>query len=300
MKILITGAKGTLGKILMAELKARGHSVFGCDMSHGEDVNYARCNVAEYRQILNILEEGYDVVYHLAAEFGRINGEHYYEQLWNNNVIATRHILEIQKKLRFRMVMASSSEIYGDIKADFLKEDMKPEPQLNDYAISKWVNEVQCRNFIKRHNNQIMVLRFFNAYGPGEFYSPYRSVVCLFCYRALHGLSYDVYDNYHRVFMYMDDFIPTLANCCTNFHAGEIINIGGEEYRPVKDVSDLILKNLGMNDRIVRYLPEDKHNLTNKRPDITKAKALLNHDPKIKLEEGIIKTIEWMKGVYKC
>jgi dTDP-glucose 4,6-dehydratase len=299
MRILVTGSKGTLGVPLVIELKKRGYEVFGIDLKHTDDAQNARCDIYDYRQILRTLENFRpDIVYHLAAEFGRINGEEYYEQVWKTNVIGTRNLLEIQKIMKFKLIFASSSEIYGDSNELILTEETQPAAQKNDYAISKWVNELQCRNFRERHGNEIMIMRFFNAYGPGEHYTNYRSVVCLFCYKALHNIPYTVYNNYHRVFMYISDFIPTLANVCERFISGETINIGGTEYRSVKELSDIILKYLDKNDSMVIYQSSDKHNVTNKKPDITKARQILGHNPKVTLEEGVKKTLDWMMSVY--
>lgn len=300
-RILVTGSKGTLGVPLVQELKKRGHEVWQCDLQHQRDDNYIRADISKYRQLEKIFEQDYDYVYHLAAEFGRINGEEYYETLWETNVIGTRNILELQKKKGFRLIFASSSEIYGDKHADILREDMPLNYSIiqpNDYAVTKWVNEIQIMNFEKRYGIKTVRCRFFNAYGPGEYYHHYRSVVCLFCYRALHNIPWQVYEGYHRVFMYIDDFIPTLANVCENFKAGEVYNIGGEEFRSVKELSDLILDYIGADPKLVSYLSEDKHNVLNKRPDITKAKAAFGHNPKVTLEEGVPKTIEWMKRIY--
>ena len=74
-RILVTGSKGTLGDPLVAELRARGHEVWGCDLQHQADQQYFRADVANYRQLERVFEQKYDYVYHLAAEFGRINGE---------------------------------------------------------------------------------------------------------------------------------------------------------------------------------------------------------------------------------
>ena len=300
-RILVTGSKGTLGTPLVTELIRRGHTVTQCDLQHQRDDNYIRADVSSYRQLERVFERDYDYVYHLAAEFGRINGEEYYDTLWQTNVIGTRNILEWQRKKGFKLIFASSSEIYGNAEVGVLSEDIPntiPIVQHNDYAISKWVNEVQIMNFEKRYDNQCMRLRFFNAYGPGERYHHYRSVVCLFCYRALMGIPYQVYKGYHRVFMYIDDFIPTLAQACENFSPGQVVNIGGEEYRSVEDLSTLIAAYVE-TPVMVDYLPEDKHNVVNKRPDITLAKAMFGHDPQITLEEGVPKTIEWMRKVYE-
>lgn len=300
-KILVTGCLGTLGKPLVTELRRRGHEVWGSDIPHHADPQYVRANTAEYRQLERVFEQDYDYVYHLAAEFGRMNGEEYYETLWKTNVVGTRHLLELQIKKKFKLIFASSSEIYGDKHADILHEDIPLNESIiqhNDYAVTKWVNEIQIMNFEKRFNIQAVRLRFFNAYGPGEYYHNYRSVVCLFCYRALTNQPYTVYQGYHRVFMYIDDFIPTLANACDNFKPGNVYNIGGTEFRSVKELSDIVLKYLKKDDKIVKLLPEDKHNVLNKKPDITRARRDFGHEPKIPLEEGVPKTIEWMKKVY--
>jgi dTDP-glucose 4,6-dehydratase len=264
-RILVTGSKGTLGTPLLRELRRRGHEVWGCDLQHQADEQYIRADISSYRQLERVFEQNYDFVYHLAAEFGRMNGEEYYDTLWQTNVVGTRNILEWQRKRGFKLIFASSSEIYGDKHADILTEEIPLQAsiiQQNDYAVTKWVNEIQCMNFEKRFGLPIVRLRFFNAYGPGEYYHHYRSVVCLFCYRALHDLPYTVYKDYHRVFMYIDDFIPTLANVLENFVPGEVYNIGGREYRSVE------------------------------------ARRAFGHDPKVVLEDGAVRTIEWMRRVY--
>jgi len=300
-KILVTGARGTLGRPLTQELRRRGHEVWGCDLMHDADDQFQRADVSQYRQLERVFEQKFDYVYHLAAEFGRNNGEEYYEQVWRTNVIGTRNVLKLQRHHGFRLIFASSSEIYGDRHEDILHEDIplnKSTIQHNDYAVTKWVNEVQIMNFEKRFGTETMRLRFFNAYGPGEYYHRYRSVVCLFAYRALHRMPYEVYEGYHRVFVYIDDFIPTLAAASERFVAREVINIGGEEYRSVKELSDLILQCAGRDDSLVSYLPEDKHNIQNKRPDIERSKKYLSHNPATTLETGIPKTVDWMRQVY--
>lgn len=300
-KVLVTGSKGTLGTRLVDELKRRGHEVWEVDLQHDAEEKYIRADIANYRQLERVFEQNYDYVYHLAAEFGRINGEHYYDTLWETNVIGTRNILECQLKKGFKLIFTSSSEIYGEAQEPLLTEDLpiqKTIIQHNDYALTKWANEVQIINFEKKYQTSIVRLRLFNAYGPGEYYHPYRSVVCLFVYRALKGIPYDVYEGYHRVFMYVDDLIPTIANVGNNFKPGEVYNIGGMEYRSVRELSDLILKYTKGDPELVRYLPEDKHNTVSKRPDIQKAVRDLGHNPKMLLEEGIPITVEWMKKIY--
>jgi dTDP-glucose 4,6-dehydratase len=310
MKVIVTGHRGTLGKPLVEQLRANGHAVYGVDKDHGHEEWARRADVGEIRQLdsaLRFFEADHDtVVYHLAAEFGRHNGEDFYESLWKSNAIGTKNVLTCQRAMRFRLVFASSSEIYGEgpFDRELMDEGMplRCVPQHhNDYAISKWVNERQILNARRAWGTQTMVLRFFNAYGPGEFYHPYRSVIALFIYRALMGLPYTVFRGYHRVFQYADDFISTLARACDRFADGETVNIGGEEFREVQDAHRIISKQLKLDPyrAAVSWADKDGHNTVDKRPDITKARALLGHDPKTTLEDGIQQTIAWMRDTYK-
>ena len=139
-----------------------------------------------------------------------------------------------------------------------------------------------------------------NAYGPGELYHPYRSVSALFCYAALHGLPYTVFRGYRRVFQYADDFIATLARTADRFQSGATINIGGREFREVADAHKIISEQLGLDPYRphVSWADQDGHNTVDKRPDIERAERLLGHNPTTTLEDGIAKTLAWMRDVY--
>jgi dTDP-glucose 4,6-dehydratase len=153
-------------------------------------------------------------------------------------------------------------------------------------------------NFEKRHSIDAMRLRFFNVYGPGEPYHRYRSVVCLFTYRALHDLPFTVYKGYKRDFTYIDDFTPTLANACEHFVPGEVYNIGGRESVSIETLSEMILKETGKGAELVSYVSEDEHNVRSKQPDISKAIRDLGHDPQISLKDGLAATVAWMRAEY--
>jgi dTDP-glucose 4,6-dehydratase len=301
MRILITGGLGAVGAPLGRELRKRGHEVWVADRVHAPGPNYLRCDVGIYRQVETLFENrAFDFVYHLAAEFGRNNGEDFYETMWQSNAIGTKNLLRCQEKYGFRMVFASSSEIYGDWDG-IMSEDVpmqNPIRQLNDYAISKWVSEMQIMNSADRFGTETVRVRLFNTYGPGEPYSDYRSVVCRFVYHALHDLPYTVYLDHHRSATYIDDGARTLANITQNFKPGEVYNISGDEYHDIKKLSDMILTYLGKDDRLVEYLPYEAHNTLNKRADNNKSKRDLDHQTTITLEVGIPRTIEWQKEVY--
>jgi dTDP-glucose 4,6-dehydratase len=171
---------------------------------------------------------------------------------------------------------------------------------MNDYAITKWVNEMQIMNSADRFGTETVRVRLFNTYGPGEYYCEYRSVICQFIYRALHDMPYTVYLNHHRTSSYIDDTARTLANICepARFKAGEVYNIAGHEYHDIKAVSDMILAHVGKSDRLVAYKEFEAHNTRDKRTTADKAVRDLDHQSTVPLTAGIPRTIEWQKGVY--
>lgn len=301
MRILVTGGLGAVGTPLTEELRRRGHEVWVADRLHAPGPNYLRCDVGIHRQVERLFEgREFDLVYHLAAEFGRWNGEDFYETMWQSNAIGTKNLLRCQERHGFRMVFTSSSEVYGDwpglMSEDVL--DTHPVRQLNDYAISKWVNEQQIMNSADRFGTETVRVRLFNTYGPGEYYSEYRSVVCRFVYHALHDLPYTVYLDHHRSSTYITDCARTLANISENFKPGEVYNIAGDEYHDIKQLSDMILGFVGKDDRLVTYVPFEAHNTRDKKSDNSKAKRDLDHRCTIPLEEGLPLTINWQKEVY--
>lgn len=301
MKILVTGGLGVVGRPLVMELRKRGHDVWVIDVSHYHDPQYLRCDVGEIRQLQEAFKTlDFDYVYHLAAEFGRHNGEDFYETLWKSNVIGTKNMIKLQEQKRFRMIFTSSSEIYGDYQS-IMTEDLPMKQsirQLNDYAISKWVNEQQIMNSASRFGTETVRLRLFNSYGPGEYYSPYRSAVCIFIFRALHNLPYTVYTKNRRSLTYIDDMVNAMANVIDSFKPGEAYNISGDYNTTMKEISDIILRILGKDDSMVHYESVEKHNALNKIADNTKAKKDLNYRTNVNLEEGLKRTIEWQKKVY--
>ncbi|NIN52398.1 MAG: NAD-dependent epimerase/dehydratase family protein, partial [Nitrososphaeria archaeon] len=208
MKVLVTGGRGFIGSNLVGELERRGYDVWACDLAHAELENYIRCDVGRFRQVERMFEEhDFDYVYHAAAEYGRWNGEDYYENLWLTNAVGTKNILRMQDAKRFRMVFFGSAEVYGDYDGVMSEDvmDKVPIKQMNDYAIAKWVNELQILNSAEMHGTEAVRVRLFNVYGPGEHYTPYRGWIPKFIFKGLRGEPYTVYLGHKRTLEYVED-----------------------------------------------------------------------------------------------
>ncbi|MCP4349059.1 MAG: NAD(P)-dependent oxidoreductase [Desulfobacterales bacterium] len=314
MRILVTGGEGIVGKTLIKILRTCGHEVLSVDMMHVPDEmgfslrtdvknpGYARCDVSEYRQLERIFDKlgPFDYVYHAAAEFGRWNGEDFYENLWKTNVIGTKNIVRLQEKYKFRLIHFSSSEVYGDY-PQLMVETVMDEyeiKQMNDYAMTKWVNEMQIRNSSAHYGTESVIIRIFNTYGPGEYYSPYRSVNCRFIYCALNNLPWMVFRGYGRTSTYMEDSAKTIANIVDNFKPGEVYNIGGGHYHTIEELSDIVLQVTGADSKLVEYKDSEILTTQHKRVDTSKAVKDLNHKNTVSLEEGIRRTVSWMRKIY--
>ena len=300
-KVLVTGGRGFIGSHLVKELMGRGHEVWVCDLMHCDAENYVRCDVSKYRQVERLFEEhDFDYVYHAAAEYGRWNGEDYYENLWLTNVVGTKNVLRMQERKRFRMIFFGSAEVYGDYDGVMSEDvmDKVPIKQMNDYAISKWVNELQIMNSAAMFGTETVRVRLFNVYGPGEHYTPYRGWIPKFIYKALRDEPYTVYLGHKRTLEYVEDVCRTLANIIDNFKPGEVYNLGGDQQYEVKFVSDLILRFLGKDDSKVTYKEAEPFTTRVKTPDSSKAKRDLGFRLTVPIEEGMRRTVEWFRRIY--
>jgi dTDP-glucose 4,6-dehydratase len=302
--ILVTGGRGFIGTNLTQELRSRGHEVWTCDILHGPDPQHFRADVSVYQQMDAIFRrQGFDYVYHLAAEYGRWNGEDHYHNLWCTHMVGTKNMLRLQERHRFRMIFFSSAEVYGDYD-QLMSEDVMdsvPIRQMNDYAISKWAGELQCLNHATMFGVEIVRVRPVGCYGPHEYYSPYRGVIPIFVYHALLGREFTVHRGHKRIFDYVEDTCRTSANVLDNFVPGEVYNVGGREewVISIEELAEIVLRATGARPSLAEYKGEEGFTTRVKIVDFTKARRDLKHDPQIDIREGIRRYVDWARRVYE-
>jgi dTDP-glucose 4,6-dehydratase len=173
--------------------------------------------------------------------------------------------------------------------------------QMNDYAITKWAGELMCLNSTTMFGTEIVRVRPLNCYGPHEHFTPYRGFIPKFIYHALKNKPYTVYKGHKRIIDYVEDSCRTFANIVDNFIPGEVYNVGGrvEWEKDIKEYSDIVLKVVGKNDSLVEYKEAEPFTTIIKTVDFSKAIKDLDHNPVVGPEEGIRRTAEWMKDLYK-
>ena len=294
MKILITGGLGFIGSYLKTEFICSDHEVEILDIiPHAAAI---RCDVSEYRQVQNVFESwDVDLVYHLAAEFGRHNGEEHFETLWKTNVIGTKNIIKMQERYGFKCIYFSSSEVYGNHYGK-MHEEVIPKRLWNDYAMSKRVNEQQILN----SDCESIIIRPFNVYGPGEPYHLYRSVYVNFIYKLLRGRPITVYLGHKRSSIFIDDFVRTVANIADMGDLKhKIYNIGYNQRHSIERLADICLDHTKANPKLINYIKlHEPMTVVDKKIDISRAVKDLNHYCKVPLYEGIKRTTKWVKEHY--
>jgi dTDP-glucose 4,6-dehydratase len=211
-----------------------------------------------------------------------------------------KNIIRLQEKNKFKLVHTSTSEVYGDYQ-DIMYEDVinkVPIDQMNDYAMSKRVNEMQIKNSQIMYDTDTVSVRIFNTYGDGEWYHPFRSVNCVFCYNLLHNKPIDVFRGHSRTSTYVYDTATTIANISDNFISGEVYNIASDTTHTIEELADLILKYTKADSSLVNYKNSEILTTKHKLVNVDKAIRDLNHKNTIDLDTGVKKTIDWMKGYY--
>ncbi|QXM05395.1 NAD-dependent epimerase/dehydratase family protein [Crassaminicella indica] len=318
MKCLVTGAAGFVGSHLCTTLLEQGNEVWGLDdLSTGKKENLDHLNenacfhfkvgCISNENLLSELIKKVDIIYHLAAIVGV---KRYVEdpvKVINVNVCYTSKLLEIAWKLGKKVVFTSTSEIYGK------SEDIPFKVEGNRvygpsttnrwcYAVSKTADEHLCLGYAKR-GLPIVILRYFNAYGPRADTSPYGGVITRFIYQALMGKPLTVHadGSQTRCFTYIDDIIKGTIEAGKRSEAeGKIFNLGNHREISILNLAHNILEISEIKGKIIFQPYEEFYGLSyedipRRSPDLSIAEQILDYFPIITLEEGLKKTLNWYK-----
>ncbi|HBY66602.1 MAG TPA: nucleoside-diphosphate sugar epimerase, partial [Flavobacteriaceae bacterium] len=160
-------------------------------------------------------------------------------------------------------------------------------------------NEMQIKNSRIMNNTESVTVRIFNTYSDGEWYHPFRSVNCLFAYNLLHDRPITVYSGHTRTSTYVYDCVNALKSIADNFKPGETYNIASKTNHTIEYLADLILQETGANPGLVKRVDENEILTTkDKFVDASKAERDLKITESYSLEEGVKRTIEWMRRYY--
>jgi UDP-glucose 4-epimerase len=320
VRFLITGGAGFLGSHLADSLIARGDEVTILDVSADLKVRhlldnprfrYVRESVLS-REILEGLTAWSDVVYHMAAVVGV---EHYVGdpyQVLSVNVNGTQNVLNSAFKTRKKVVFASTSEVYGRSREIPFREDgerVLGSTQVDRwcYSTSKAVGEHFCFAFHKL-GLPVVVLRYFNVYGPRLDHMDVGRVITIFLGQLLRGRPLTVIGNGEqtRCFTYVGDAIRATVEAGLKEEAsGQIINVGSSEEISIKDLAFLMVRLSGAHSPVTFVSQESIYgpsyeDISRRVPDIRRMRKLLGVNPQVPLEEGLKRTIDWFRSTYQA
>ena len=308
-KILVTGGAGFLGSHLCERLVNEGHHVLCVDNYFtGSKKNIEHLldhkNFEVIRQDICIpLYVEVDEIYNLACPAS----PHYYQwdpiQTMKTSVIGAFNMLGLAKRTDAKILQASTSEVYGDPTVHPQPEEywgnVNPIGIRSCYDEGKRAAETLFMDYYRVHDVQAKIVRIFNTYGPRMAKNDGR-VVSNFIVQALKGRDITVYGNglQTRSFCYVDDLLDAMQ-AMMNHHDDEFIgpvNIGNPGEFTMIELAEEVIRLTGSKSNIIQMpLPQDDPK--QRRPDITQAKEMLGWEPKINLEQGLIKTIDYFRTV---
>jgi UDP-glucuronate decarboxylase len=303
-RILVTGGAGFLGSHLCAKLIAAGHEVLCVDNFYtGRRANLAPLlqhpafEVMRHDICLPLYVE-VDEIYNLACPASPVHYQFDPVQTTKTSVHGSINMLGLAKRVRAKILQASTSEVYGDPQVHPQPESywghVNPIGLRSCYDEGKRCAETLFFDYYRQHHLRVKVARIFNTYGP-HMHPQDGRVISNFIVQALQGHDLTVYGDgsQTRSFCYVDDLIDGLmALMQSPDDCIGPMNLGNPGEYTILEVAEMILKLTGARSKIVfKPLPQDDP--TQRQPDITLAKRTLGWEPKVGLEEGLQRTVAY-------
>lgn len=307
-KILVTGGAGFLGSHLCERLLKDGHEVICLD-------NYFTGNKDN---IIHLMRNPYfelirhdvtfpffvevDEIYNLACPASPIHYQYNPIKTVKTSVMGAINMLGLAKRLKVKILQASTSEVYGDPFVHPQPEEywgnVNPIGVRSCYDEGKRCAETLFFDYHRQNDVRIKVVRIFNTYGPRMYVNDGR-VVSNFIVQALRGEDITIYGTGEqtRSFCYCDDLVNGLvAMMDTDDDIIGPVNLGNPKEFTIKQLAEMVIELCGSKSKIV-YKPAAADDPQQRQPVIDRAKDILNWKPTVELREGLMKTIEYFRGI---
>ncbi|MGP4690340.1 UDP-glucuronic acid decarboxylase family protein [Agrobacterium cavarae] len=309
-KILVTGGSGFLGSHLVEKLLARGDEVLCVDNFYTGTrrnvehlIGHKRFELMRHDVCLPLYVE-VDEIYNLACPASPIHYQYDPVQTTKTSVHGAINMLGLAKRVKAKILQASTSEVYGDPSVHPQPEgywgNVNPIGIRSCYDEGKRCAETLFFDYWRQHQLRIKIVRIFNTYGPRMHPNDGR-VVSNFIVQALKGEDITIYGDGQqtRSFCYSDDLVDAIMRMMdTADSVTGPVNIGNPHEFTIRQLANLVLELTGSRSKIVsRPLPQDDP--LQRKPDITLAKELLDWSPSIELRQGLIKTIAYFDQLLK-
>lgn len=317
LTIGVTGAAGFVGSNLCGALISRGYKVIGVDrlQNHSQyNLHYLKNNrnfsfhggdITNFGKIAKIFRD-VEVIIHLAAVKIPRYGNRLETLLVNTK--GTQSILDVARKNKAKVIFSSTSDVYGKSRQLPFTENGgsvlgPPTVARWAYAVSKIFDEQLLFAYWEKYKVPFVILRLFNVYGPKQNRTWLGGPQSLFIDAFLNGKTIEIHGtgNQTRAFSFIDDIVEGIIKAITEPKAiGQIINLGSTQEISIINFAKLIAKITKKPLKIKKvsydsFTGKPYEDVLRRRPDIKKAKAILNWEPTTSLETGLKKTIDWHK-----
>jgi nucleoside-diphosphate-sugar epimerase len=293
MRYVVTGAAGFIGSQLAQALLENGHEVVGIDCftdyydpaekeENARGLDVRRIDLAE--ELLDLA--GVDGVFHLAAQAGVRSFGEVFPVYVRRNLIATQRVLEACVDASVRLVLASSSSIYGEAEAYPTPEDTQPRP-ISPYGITK----LGCEQLAYAYRADAVVLRYFTVYGPRQRPDMFFRRVCE---ALLAGDTFEIYGTgeQSRSFTYVGDAVAATIAAMERAPSGAIYNVGGGDEASMLEAISLLEQTSG-RELDVRHVGAAQGDVSRTKADITRIREALGWAPGTPLGEGLEAMWSW-------
>jgi UDP-glucuronate decarboxylase len=307
MRVLVTGGAGFIGSHLCERLLADGHDVLCLDnFFTGRRANIVelldnhRFELVRHDVIEPILLE-VDQIYNLACPASPVHYQYNPVKTVKTSVMGMINMLGLAKRVRARILQASTSEVYGDPLVHPQREEywgnVNPIGLRSCYDEGKRIAETLMMDYHRQNQVDTRIARIFNTYGPRMLENDGR-VVSNFVVQALRGKPLTLYGDgdQTRSFCYVDDLVEALILLMNINDVHEPVNLGNPGEFTIKELADEVTKICGSNSGI-EYLPLPLDDPKQRKPDISRAQALLGWNPTIPLHEGLKKTVAYFRQI---
>jgi UDP-glucuronate decarboxylase len=305
--VLVTGGAGFIGSHLCERLLSDGHEVLCADnffTGSKENVRHLLDNKhfeMIRHDVIDPLVVEVDQIYNLACPASPVHYQYNPIKTIKTSTVGVVNMLGLAKRVKARILQTSTSEVYGDPIEHPQKEtywgNVNPLGLRSCYDEGKRVAESLFMSYHRQNNVDIRIVRIFNTYGPRMHPNDGR-VVSNFIIQALKNEPITIYgDGTHtRSFCYVDDLVDGLVKMMENTETIGPVNLGNPVEITVGELANRIVKLVGSKSEIIyKTIPDDDPK--KRQPDITLAKKFLKWEPKVDLETGLKKTIEYFRGI---
>ena len=308
MKYLITGGAGFIGSHFVSEIIGDAEKIIVVDNL----ITGSTSNINKFKDNKNFEfvehdiqhhydpKENLDYVIHLASCASPVAYSENPINTLKSGSIGTINALGIARKFNSKFLLSSTSEVYGDPKQSPQSEsywgNVNPVGPRSMYDESKRFAEAATQAYITEYSVNATIIRIFNTYGPNMQLNDGR-VVTNFIKQALNNEDITVYGDGQqtRSFSYIKDTVNGLMKALY-YEKSDIFNIGNDNEITINELAEFIIQLTNSKSNIInKSLPEDDP--MQRKPDLTKSQSILGYKPQIDLEEGLVKTINWVKQI---